>query len=142
MSFAFLSIYMVVRAVLVWARRDSYGIKRLPKAGQLFMDGFVAFDRWILAAKTAPKHGRASARTNYGITISPGFRCPWASGLSHRASRNAEILTLRILTEIDLNRADLYRYTFIELAWSFEQRNPPIRFLPDRGINVKRFSTR
>jgi hypothetical protein len=60
-SLAFLSIYMVVRAVLVWAGRDSYGIKRLPKAAQLFMDGFVTLYRWILAAKTAPKHGRASA---------------------------------------------------------------------------------
>jgi len=61
---AFLSIYMVVmvvRAVLVWAGRDSYGIKRLPKAAQLFMDDFVTLYRWILAAKTAPKHGRASA---------------------------------------------------------------------------------
>jgi len=52
---------MVVRAVLVWAGRDSYGIKRLPKSAQLFMDGFVTLYRWILAAKTAPKHGRASA---------------------------------------------------------------------------------
>jgi hypothetical protein len=25
------------------------------------MDGFVTLYRWILAAKTAPKHGRASA---------------------------------------------------------------------------------
>jgi hypothetical protein len=55
-SLAFLSIYMVV-----WAGRDSYAIKRLPKAAQLFTDGFVTLYRWILAAKTAPKHGRASA---------------------------------------------------------------------------------
>ncbi len=61
MSFAFLYIYMVVRAVLVWAGRDSDCIKKLPKAAQLFMDGFVTFYRWILAAKIAPKHGRASA---------------------------------------------------------------------------------
>ena len=52
---------MVVRAVLGWTGRDSYGIKRLPKAAQLFMDSFVTLYRWILAAKTAPKHGRASA---------------------------------------------------------------------------------
>jgi len=44
---------MVVRAVLIWAGRDSYGIKRLPKAIPLFMDGFVVLYRWILAAKTA-----------------------------------------------------------------------------------------
>jgi hypothetical protein len=49
-------LYRVVRA-----GRDSYGIKRLPKAAQLFMDGFVTLYRWILAAKTAPQHGRASA---------------------------------------------------------------------------------
>jgi hypothetical protein len=118
-SLAFLSIYMAVWAVLVWAGLNSYGIKRLPKAAQLFMDGFVAFDRWILAAKTAPKHGRASARTNYGISVPTGFRCPSASGLSYRASRNTKILTLRIFAEINLNRADLYRDTFMELAWSF-----------------------
>jgi hypothetical protein len=35
---------------------------------------------------------------------------------------------LRILAKIDLNRADLHRHTFIELVWSFEQRNPPTRF--------------
>jgi hypothetical protein len=35
---------------------------------------------------------------------------------------------MRILTEVDLNGADFYRDTFIELAWSFEQRNPPNRF--------------
>jgi hypothetical protein len=52
-SLAFFYIYMVVRAVLIWAGRDSYGIKRLPKAIQLFMDGFVTLYRWILAAKTA-----------------------------------------------------------------------------------------
>jgi hypothetical protein len=60
-SLASLCIYMVVGAALVWAGRDSYGIKRLPKAAQLFMDGFVTLYRWILAAKTAPKHGRAPA---------------------------------------------------------------------------------
>ena len=62
-SLAFLYIYMVVRAVLVWAARDSYGygIKKLPKAAQLFMDAFVTLYRWILTAKAAPKHGRASA---------------------------------------------------------------------------------
>jgi hypothetical protein len=60
MSLAFLYIYMVARAVLVWAGRDSYAIKRLPKPAQLFMDGFVTLYRWVLAAKTAPKHGRAS----------------------------------------------------------------------------------
>jgi hypothetical protein len=60
-TLAFLYIYMVVRAVLLRAGRDSYGIKRLPKADQLFMDGFVTLYRWILAAKTAPKHRRASA---------------------------------------------------------------------------------
>jgi hypothetical protein len=60
-TLAFLYIYTVVRAVLVWAARENYGIKRLPKAAQLFMDGFVTLYRWILAAKTAPKHGRASA---------------------------------------------------------------------------------
>ena len=48
------------------------------------------------------------------------FRCSSASGLSNRASRDAEILALRILAEIDLNRADLHRSTFIELVWSFE----------------------
>jgi hypothetical protein len=52
---------MVVWAVLVWAGQDSSGIKRLPKAAQLFMDGFITLYRWILAAQTAPKHGRASA---------------------------------------------------------------------------------
>jgi hypothetical protein len=60
-SLALLCIYMVVRTVLVWAGQDSYGIKRLPKAAQLFMDGFVTLYRWILAAKTAPKHGCAPA---------------------------------------------------------------------------------
>jgi hypothetical protein len=40
------------------------------------------------------------------------------------------ILALRILAEIDLNRADLYRDTFIELVWCFGQRNPPTRFYP------------
>jgi hypothetical protein len=33
-----------------------------------------------------------------------------------------------ILAEVDLNRADLYRDTFIKLVWSFEQKNPPNRF--------------
>ena len=51
---AFLYIDMVVGAVLVWAGRDSYGIKRLPKAVQFFMDGFVTLYCWILTAKTAP----------------------------------------------------------------------------------------
>jgi hypothetical protein len=63
-SLALLCIYIgviVVRAGMVWAGRDSYGIKRLPKTAQLFMDGFVTLYRWILAAKTAPKHGRAPA---------------------------------------------------------------------------------
>jgi hypothetical protein len=60
-SFAFLYIYMVVRAVLVWAGRYSYAIKRLPKAAQLFMDGFVTLYGWILPAEITQKHGRASA---------------------------------------------------------------------------------
>jgi hypothetical protein len=47
-------IYMMVQAVLIWAGWDSYGIKRLPKATQLFMDSLVTLYRWILAAKTAP----------------------------------------------------------------------------------------
>jgi hypothetical protein len=142
-SLAFLYIYMVVRAGLVRAGRNSYGIKRLPKATQLFMDGFVTLYRWILAAKMAPKHGRAPAGTNYVIRIPTSFRCSSTSGLSCSASRNTEILALRILAEIDLNRADLHRDTFIELVWSFEQKNPPTRFfLPDRGTNVKKFSTR
>jgi hypothetical protein len=34
---------------------------RLAKPAQLFMDGFVTFYRWILPAKTAPQHRRASA---------------------------------------------------------------------------------
>jgi hypothetical protein len=55
------------------------------------------------------------------------FRCSSASGLSGRASRNAEILALRILAEIDLNPAHLYRDTFIKLVWSFAQKIP----LPD-----------
>jgi hypothetical protein len=46
---------------MVWAGQDGYGIKRLPKTAQLFMDGFVTLYRWILAAKTAPKHRRAPA---------------------------------------------------------------------------------
>jgi hypothetical protein len=54
--------------------------------------------------------------------------------LPNRASRNAEILALRILAEIDLNRADLYRDTFIELAWSFEHKKSPYQILSDRGI--------
>jgi hypothetical protein len=58
---AFLYIYVVVHTILVWTARHSYGIKRLPKAAQLFMDGFVTFYRWVLPAKTAPQHGRASA---------------------------------------------------------------------------------
>jgi hypothetical protein len=54
MDLAFRYIYMMVRAILIWAGWDSYGIKRLPKATQLFMDGLVTLYRWILAAKTAP----------------------------------------------------------------------------------------
>jgi len=141
-GFAFLYVYMVVRALLVWAGRGSYDIKRLPKSDQLFMDGFVTLYRWILTTKTAPKHRRASAWTNHGISIPPTFCCSSASGLCHRASRNTKILALRILTEIDLNPANLYRNTFIELTWSFEQRNPPYRILSDRGANVKKVSTR
>jgi len=91
------------------------------------MDGLVTLDRWILAAKTAPKHGCASARTNYPISIPTTFPGSSASGLPYRASWYAEILALWILAEIDLNRADLYRHTFIELGWSFEQKIP----LPD-----------
>jgi hypothetical protein len=60
-SLALLCVYIVVRAVLVWAAQDSYRIKWLPKTAQFFMNGFVTLYRWILAAKTAPKHGRASA---------------------------------------------------------------------------------
>jgi hypothetical protein len=52
---------MVVWTVLVRATCNGYIIKRLPKAAQLFMDGFVTFYRWVLPAKTAPQHGRASA---------------------------------------------------------------------------------
>jgi hypothetical protein len=37
-------------------------------------------------------------------------------------------MALWILAEINLNRTDFYRDTFIELIWSFEQKNPPIRF--------------
>jgi len=48
-----------------------------------------------------------------------------APGLSCRARGYAEILALRILAEIDLNRADLYRHTFIKLVWSFEQKKSP-----------------
>jgi len=64
------------------------------------------------------------------LSIPTTFRCSSASGLSYRASRNAEILALRILAEIDLNRADLLRDTFIEPVWSFEQRNPPTKLYP------------
>lgn len=126
-SLAFLYIYMVVRAVLVWASRVSYGTKRLPKSNQLFMDGFVAFYRWILAAKTAPKHGRTSAWTHYAISIPTTFHCSSASGLSFCARRNTEILALWILTEVDLNRTDFHRDTFIELIWSFEQKKIPLQ---------------
>jgi hypothetical protein len=31
---------------------------------------------------------------------------------------------MRILKEVDLNRADLYHGTFIKLAWSFEKKSP------------------
>mgnify|MGYP007042412967 CR=1 FL=1 len=60
-------------------------------------------------------------------------------GLSLCARRNTEILALWILTEVDLNRADFSRDTFIELVWSFEQRKSPYQILPGRGINVKHF---
>jgi len=41
---------------------------------------------------------------------------------------NTKILALWILTEVDLNPTDFYRDTFIELVWSFDQKNPPTRF--------------
>ena len=75
-----------------------------------------------------------------GNTTSPTtFRCPSASGLSLCARRNTEILALRILAEIDLNLADLHRNTFIELVWSFEQRNPPTRFYSIGGQMLRNF---
>ena len=67
------------------------------------------------------------ASPNYAISIPATFRCSSAFGLSHRDSWNAEILALRILAEIDLNRAYLHRDTFIELVWSFGKEIP----LPD-----------
>ena len=94
------------------------------------MDGFVALYRWILAAKTAPKHGCASAWTNYAISIPTTFRYSLPSGLPLCACGNTEILALWILTEVNLNRGDFHRDTFIELVWSFEQKNPPTRFYP------------
>jgi hypothetical protein len=63
-SVTFLSIYLVL---VVWTvrvragRKNSYGLKESPKPAQLFMNGFVSLCRWVLAAKTAPKHRRASA---------------------------------------------------------------------------------
>ena len=45
------------------------------------------------------------------------------------------------LQATNLNRADLYRDTFIELVWSFGPKSP-YHILPDRETNVKKFSTR
>jgi hypothetical protein len=67
------------------------------------------------------------------------FRCSLPSGLSLCARRNTEILALWILTEVDLNRTDFYRDTFIELGWFFEQKKSPYQILPRRGINVNHF---
>ena len=47
--------------------------------------------------------------------------------------------TKRILAEIDLNRADLYRNTFSELVWSFGQKNHPTRLYPIGGQMLRRF---
>jgi hypothetical protein len=60
-SATLLYIDVMVPTVRVRASWNSYSLKRLPQAAQLFMDGFVTLYRWILTAKTAPKHGRASA---------------------------------------------------------------------------------
>jgi hypothetical protein len=46
---------------------------------------------------------------------------------------------MRILAEVDLNRADLCRGTFIKLAWSFEQKNPPNRFYLAGGQMLSSF---
>ena len=106
------------------------------------MNGFVAFYRWILATKTAPKHGRAPARTNYAIGIPAALRCALTSGLSFCACRNTKIMALWILAEINLSRADFYRDTIIELIWSSEQKKSSYQILPGRRTNVKYFSTR
>jgi hypothetical protein len=128
-----LSSFVVVRAVLVWSSRGSYGIKRLPKAAQLFMDGFVTLYRWILAAKTAPKHGRASSWTNYAISIPTTFRCSSASGLSYRACGFLQKLTWIVPTSIGTRSSNWFGPLSIEI---------PYQILPDRGTNVKKFSTR
>jgi hypothetical protein len=58
----------------------------------------------------------------------------WPAGkIATKRTKLLLFLALRILAEIDLNRPDLYRDTFIELVWSFEQRNPPTRFYPIGG---------
>ena len=65
--------------MVVWAGR-AYGIKKLPKVAQLFMDGLVTLYRWILAAKPAPKHGRASAvnQLRYKYPYGPLLLGLWA----------------------------------------------------------------
>lgn len=80
------------------------------------MNGFVTLYCWILAAKTAVKHRGATARAGYAIRISTTSRCSLASGLLFRARWHAEILAMRVLTEVDLDLADFNRNAFIELV--------------------------
>lgn len=80
-----------------------------------------------------------SAWTNYAISIPVTFLCSLPSGLSLRARRNTKIPALWILTEVNLNRADFHRHTFIKLVWSFEQRNSLTRFYPIGGQMLRSF---
>ncbi len=44
--------------------------------------------------------------------------------------------------EVDLDPVNFYRNTFIKMVWSFDQRNPPIRFYLIGGYMFNYFSTR
>jgi hypothetical protein len=73
------------------------------------------------------------------LGIAATVLCSFASGLFLCTCRDPEILALWILAEVALNRADFYRNTFIELVWSFEQRNPPNRFYLAGGQMLRSF---
>jgi hypothetical protein len=48
--------------------------------------------------------------------------------------RNSEILALRVLAEVDLNRTNFYCDTCIKLTGSLEYKKYPYQILLDRGI--------